>query len=87
MDRNPLVFEYILDYLQGDEVHLEDLNKRERRKLFEDAKFYQLPGLLEHLAEKQNTSKLSQESTSKLKEEMVLLQQGLDEAHYQLDQI
>jgi len=49
IDRNPAMFDYILDFLRGTPLMLDDLTRRERHMLIADAEYYNLPGLLETL--------------------------------------
>jgi len=47
IDRSPRVFDYILDYLRGEQLELELIPKEDKALLLREAKFYQLHQLVE----------------------------------------
>jgi hypothetical protein len=53
IDRDPLVFSFVLKYLRGQPFKLTDLSSLERRALKDDARFYNLPGLVSWLEERE----------------------------------
>jgi hypothetical protein len=53
IDRDPLVFRYVLNYLRGDDLPLDLLSKLELYHLLQDAKYYNLVSLIEHFEPKQ----------------------------------
>lgn len=51
-DRDPFFFELILEYLRTGELNYRLLSKDQKKKLLEEAKYYQVLGILNYLAEK-----------------------------------
>ena len=46
IDRSPLLFGRVIDFLRGDQTVAEDLNEMDRERLANEADFYQLHGLM-----------------------------------------
>ncbi len=46
IDRNPTYFQTILDYFRGLELDLEEWSEKERKKLMEEVKFYEIGSLI-----------------------------------------
>jgi hypothetical protein len=58
IDRSPLVFEFILNYLRGITIDLSCLSEVEKKALLEEASFYNLQDLYESIDNKLNCRKI-----------------------------
>jgi len=56
IDRNPTMFQFILDYLRGEDLFLKDMNAKDKKLLLRDAQYYQIHELEESLSSSSSAS-------------------------------
>jgi len=49
IDRNPTMFQLILDYLRGEEIYIREISAKDKKQLLRDAQYYQIHELEENM--------------------------------------
>jgi len=49
IDRNPLMFQLILDYLRGEDIYVREISAKDKKQLLRDAQYYQIHDMEEQL--------------------------------------
>jgi hypothetical protein len=49
IDRNPTIFQLILDYLRGEEIYIREMNPKDKKQLLRDAQYFQIHDLEENM--------------------------------------
>jgi hypothetical protein len=86
IDRSPVSFQHIVDYLQGYEINVEDLNKKTRRLLEQDADFYALPEIIEQIEQSERWLEIPQDIIDKSKDKLSMEAKELIYALYLVEQ-